>query len=75
MSEETKKVKLTYYESFKIHWISIYKKQVEKAKLCNDDKALSKIRNNIRNNIHLSDKEKENIFRLIGILPKKKGDN
>ena len=65
--------KKNYYESFKMFWIPIYKKQVAEAKKNKDDKTLSLIRKNIRDNIHLTDKEKDNIYKLIGLMPKKEG--
>ena len=55
-----------YYESCMCFWIPIYKKQVFKAKLTNNQKWLLAIKENIYKNIHLKDYRIE-ILRELGI--------
>lgn len=60
---------MNYYEQFKIYWMPIYRKQIEEAN--NDPKVKTAIRINIRDNKNLTPKQKDNIYKMLGLMPKK----
>lgn len=57
---------MSYYESFKIFWIDIYKKQYFKVKVVKDYNGILTIKENIWRNIHLTINEKKDFWKTIG---------
>lgn len=53
---------MNYGKYFRETWIPVYIKQLKGLK---DSKAIKEIRDNIYKNIHLTEKEKDNIWREI----------
>jgi len=60
---------INYYESFKMYWVPIYKKQIKESN--KDEQLMTVIRMNIRDNINLTPKQKDNIYKMLGLMPKK----
>lgn len=55
---------MNYYEYFLVTWVPIYKLQLKD----NDHDVRVAIRRNVNNNIHLTDKEKNNILRKLKLI-------